>query len=118
MKPNEGTVHKMLYIGVDHHKTTSQITVMDATGQILGRKRIPSSPTGLQSALGSYARPMQPLKPQEPIRQRLILDDPEADAMRLLFRLKGLLPPLLKALAVRGEALAELMLRLQLDGGK
>src|SRR5574337_2111932 len=59
MKPNEGTVHKMLYIGVDHHKATSQITVMDATGQILGRKRIPSSPAGLHSALGSYARPMK-----------------------------------------------------------
>jgi protein ImuB len=62
--------------------------------------------------------PLQPLKPNEPIRQRLILDDPETDATRLFFRLKGLLHPLLKALAVRGEALAGLTLRLRLDGGE
>ncbi len=68
-------------------------------------------------ASGELWTPLQPLKPQEPIRQRLILDDPETDAMRLLFRIKGLLHPLLKALAVRGEALAGLTLRLQLDGG-
>ncbi|MBZ0168227.1 DNA polymerase IV, devoid of proofreading, damage-inducible protein P [Candidatus Methylomirabilis lanthanidiphila] len=69
-------------------------------------------------ASGELWTPLQPLKPQEPIRQRLLLDDPETDAMRLLFRLKGLLHPLLKALAIRGEALAGLTLRLQLDGGE
>ncbi|MBZ0159305.1 MAG: DNA polymerase Y family protein [bacterium] len=68
-------------------------------------------------ASGELWTPLQPLKPEEPIRRRLLLDDPETDAMRLLFRLKGLLHPLLKALAVRGEALIELTLRLQLDGG-
>ncbi|CBE68353.1 conserved protein of unknown function [Candidatus Methylomirabilis oxygeniifera] len=68
-------------------------------------------------ASGELWTPLQPLKPQESIRQRLLLDDPETEAMRLLFRLKGLLHPLLKALAVRGEALAGLTLRLQLDGG-
>lgn len=66
-------------------------------------------------ASGELWMPLQPQKPQEPIRQRLILDDPETDAMRLLFRLKGLLHPLLKTLAVRGEALVGLTLRLQLD---
>ncbi|MBI2884165.1 MAG: DNA polymerase Y family protein [Candidatus Methylomirabilis oxyfera] len=69
-------------------------------------------------ASGELWMPLQPQKPQEPIRQRLVLDDPETDAMRLLFRLKGLLHPLLKTLAVRGEALVELTLRLQLDGGE
>jgi len=69
-------------------------------------------------ASGELWMPLQPQKPQEPIRQRLLLDDPEADATRLLFRLKGLLHPLLKTLAVRGEALAELTLRLRLDGGE
>jgi len=68
-------------------------------------------------ASGELWIPLQPLKPEEPIRRRLLLDDPETDAMRLLFRLKGLLHPLLNALAVRGEALVELTLRLQLDGG-
>lgn len=64
-------------------------------------------------ASGELWTPLQPLKPQEPIRQRLLLDNPETDAMRLLFRLKGLLHPLLKALAVRGEVLAGLTLRLK-----
>ncbi len=67
-------------------------------------------------ASGELWTPLQPLKPQESIRQRLILDDPETDAMRLLFRIKGLLHPLLQALAIRGEALVGLTLRLQLDG--
>jgi protein ImuB len=67
-------------------------------------------------ASGELWTPLQPLKPKEPIRQRLILDDPETDAMRLLFHLKRLLHPLLNALAVRGETLVGLTLRLQLDG--
>ncbi|PWB49025.1 MAG: DNA repair nucleotidyltransferase [Candidatus Methylomirabilota bacterium] len=69
-------------------------------------------------ASGDLWTPLRPLKPQESIRQRLVLDDPETDAMRLLFRLKGLLHPLLQALAARGEALTRLMLRLRLDGGE
>ena len=69
-------------------------------------------------ASGELWTPLQPLKPQEPIRQRLILDDPETDAMRLLFRLKGLLHPLLQTLAVRGEVLAGLTLQFRLDGGE
>ncbi len=66
-------------------------------------------------ASGELWAPLQPLKPKEPIRQRLLLDDPETDAMRLLFRLKGLLHPLLQTLAVRGETLAGLTLRLRLN---
>ena len=69
-------------------------------------------------ASGELWTPLQPLKPQEPIQQRLVLDDPETDAMRLLFRLKGLLHLLLTALAIRGEALTGLTLRLRLDGGE
>ena len=59
--------------------------------------------------------PLQPKPPEEPIRQTLILDDPETDLTRLLFLVKQLLHPLLAALVVRGEALAELALRLLLD---
>jgi protein ImuB len=68
-----------------------------------------------QMASGELWMPLQPQKPQEPIRQKLVLDNPETDAMRLLFRLKGLLHPLLQTLVVRGEALAGLTLRLRLD---
>lgn len=67
-------------------------------------------------AAGLLWAPLQPCSIEEPVRQRLLLDDPETDATRLLFLLTGLLQPLLQALAVRGEALAGLTLRLRLDG--
>lgn len=49
----------MLYVGVDAHKATSHITVMDETGRILKRKQVPSSPAGLRQALGHYQEPMK-----------------------------------------------------------
>ena len=67
-------------------------------------------------ASGELWAPLQPCPAEEPIRQTLALDDPETDLARLLFLIKRLLHPLLSALVVRGEALAELQLRLFLDG--
>lgn len=49
----------MLYVGVDAHKATSHITVMDDTGKVLRRKRVPSSFTGICEALGCYREPMR-----------------------------------------------------------
>ncbi len=49
----------MLYVGVDAHKATSQITVMDAAGKVLRRKRVPSSLTGIRGALEGYQEPMK-----------------------------------------------------------
>ncbi len=49
----------MLYVGVDAHKATSHITVMDETGQVLKRKRVPSTLPGLYDALGSFREPMK-----------------------------------------------------------
>jgi predicted NBD/HSP70 family sugar kinase len=49
----------MLYVGVDAHKTTSHITVMDATGKVVKRRRVPSSPLGMREALGDYQEPMK-----------------------------------------------------------
>lgn len=49
----------MLYVGVDAHKKTSHVTVMDGTGKVLRRKRVHSSPSGLQEVLGSYQKPMR-----------------------------------------------------------
>lgn len=66
-------------------------------------------------ASGELWTPLQPHQIEEPIRQTLALDDPETDLTRLLFLIKRLLHPLLAALVVRGEALAELELRLLLD---
>ncbi len=53
------TVHKMLYVGVEAHKATSHITVMDAAGTVLQRKRVPSSPSGVYEMLGGYHEPMK-----------------------------------------------------------
>lgn len=66
-------------------------------------------------AAGELWAPLQPRQAEEPIQQALALDDPETDMTRLLFLVKRLLHPLLAALVVRGEALAELALRLLLD---
>src|SRR5712692_4245562 len=49
----------MLYVGVDAHKATTQITIMDETGKIVKRKRIVSSPAGVSEALGAYGEPMK-----------------------------------------------------------
>lgn len=67
-------------------------------------------------ATGDLWAPLQPTPAAEPIQKRLVLDDAETDVARLTFLIKLLLDPLLAALAVRGEALAELALRLRLDG--
>lgn len=49
----------MLYVGVDVATKESQITVMDETGQVLKRKRVPSSREGIQEALGRYRQPLK-----------------------------------------------------------
>jgi protein ImuB len=54
--------------------------------------------------------PLEPYKPQDPVKQQRILDDPESDTTRLLFLVKQLLDPMLAALAARTQALAGLRL--------
>ncbi len=49
----------MRYVGVDAHKTTAQITVMDETGKIIERKRIDSSSAGVSGALSMYQEPIK-----------------------------------------------------------
>ena len=49
----------MLYAGVDAHKETSQITVMDEDGRVLKRMRVESSRRGVLEALGRFRRPMK-----------------------------------------------------------
>jgi transposase len=49
----------MLYVGVDAHKTTAQITVMDEAGKVVKRKRVPSSPLAIRDALEGYGEPMK-----------------------------------------------------------
>ena len=49
----------MLYVGVDAHKATSHITVMDDAGKVLQRKQVPTSLSGLRDVLESYDEPMK-----------------------------------------------------------
>jgi hypothetical protein len=44
----------MLNVGVDAHKSTSQITVMNQAGAILRRKRVHSTSEGFKEALAGY----------------------------------------------------------------
>ena len=68
-------------------------------------------------AAGDLWVPLQPQRVAEPLVARCDLDDPETDAVRLLFHIKRLLDRLLATIRARHEALAELTLRLRLDRG-
>ena len=49
----------MLFVGVDGHKNTSQITVMDAAGKILKRQRVLSSLQQFRQSLAEFSEPMK-----------------------------------------------------------
>jgi transposase len=49
----------MLYVGVEAHKSTSQITVMNEAGVILQRKRVDSTSKGFKEALAGYDEPFK-----------------------------------------------------------
>ena len=66
---------------------------------------------------GDLWTPLEPSKPAEPARQRLLLDDAEDDTTRLLFLIKQQLHPLLTTLAARHQALVALWLSLLIDHG-
>jgi protein ImuB len=66
-------------------------------------------------AAGERSVPLSPAPEIEPITEHLVLDDAETDITRLVFRIKFLLHPLLRALAARHQALAELSIRLELE---
>ncbi len=69
-------------------------------------------------AAGDLWTPLEPSKPAEPARQRLLLDDAENDNTRLLFLIKQQLHPLLATLAARHQALTALWLSLLIDHGE
>ncbi|HEY7218035.1 MAG TPA: DNA polymerase Y family protein [Candidatus Binatia bacterium] len=68
-------------------------------------------------AAGDLWTPLAPRAPDEPARQKYILDDSEDDTTRLLFLIKQLLHPLLSMLAKRHQALVALWLSLLIDHG-
>ena len=62
-------------------------------------------------------KPLAPVPPPEPLESWVELDRPEADAIRLLFLIKRLLPSLLSELADKQQGLTELTINLVLDDG-
>jgi protein ImuB len=66
-------------------------------------------------AAGTLWAPIDPCKPEEPLRQHRLLDDPENDTHRLVFLIKQLLHPMLATLAARSQALAGLWLSFLVD---
>ncbi len=49
----------MLYAGVDAHKATSHITVVDEAGVVVRRLKVASSPGGIRTALGDLPGPVK-----------------------------------------------------------
>lgn len=94
-------------------KTVAQLLSLPAAGlaERFGREayRI------YRMAAGDLSAPLQPHPAREPIRQMLVLDDPETEVTRLTFLVKRLLHPVLSALVARRQALAELALHLLLE---
>jgi protein ImuB len=68
-------------------------------------------------AAGDLWTPLEPSVPEEPARQKYLLDEPDDDTTRLLFLIKQLLHPLLTTLARRHQALTALWLSLLIDHG-
>ena len=48
----------MLYVGVDAHKASSQITVVDEAGRILARAKVSSTLSAFRKALSAYDEPL------------------------------------------------------------
>jgi protein ImuB len=68
-------------------------------------------------ARGDLWSPLQPAAPEEPRQRQEDLPAPDANSVRLLFRIKRLLDDALAELAARGEALVEVEIGLRLDRG-
>jgi protein ImuB len=69
------------------------------------------------TAGGGFDPALEPAPLREPVAVTVPLDYPEADRAALLFLVKSRLHPLLGLLAARRQGLAELEVRLDLDGG-
>ena len=66
-------------------------------------------------ASGALTEPLVPEHPDVPAMRRLILDDPEFDAARIVARIEEAIGPLLDEIAAKGRALAELQLAFRFE---
>ena len=49
----------MLYAGLDVHKRTTYVTVVDESGEVIKREQVKSTAAGMKKALGRYRRPVK-----------------------------------------------------------
>jgi protein ImuB len=66
-------------------------------------------------ASGALTQPLVPEHPDVPAMRRLILDNPELDASRLVARIEEALGPMLDEIAAKGRALAELQVAFRFE---
>ena len=66
-------------------------------------------------ASGALTQPLAPEYPDIPAMRRLILDDPESDAGRIVARIEEGIGPLLDEIAAKGRALAELQVAFRFE---
>jgi protein ImuB len=66
-------------------------------------------------ASGALTQPLAPVHPDVPAMRRLILDNPELDASRLVARIEEAIGPMLDEIAAKGRALAELQLAFRFE---
>ena len=66
-------------------------------------------------ASGALTQPLIPLHPDVPAMRRLILDNPELDASRIVARIEEAIGPMLDEIAAKGRALAELQLAFRFE---
>jgi len=66
-------------------------------------------------ASGALTQPLAPEYPDIPAVRRLILDDPELDASRLVARIEEAIGPMLDEIAAKGRALAELQIAFRFE---
>jgi protein ImuB len=66
-------------------------------------------------ASGALTQPLAPVHPDVPATRRLILDNPELDASRIVARIEEAIGPMLDEIAAKGRALAELQLAFRFE---
>jgi protein ImuB len=66
-------------------------------------------------ASGALTQPLAPLHPDVPAMRRLILDNPELDALRIVARIEDAIGPMLDEIAAKGRALAELQIAFRFE---
>ncbi|AGA90398.1 nucleotidyltransferase/DNA polymerase involved in DNA repair [Thioflavicoccus mobilis 8321] len=93
--------------------TLGRLLELPAEG--VGRRYGPAALELHRLASGDMSLPLQPERPILPPTRRLVLDEAETDAERLVHLIERLLTPLMTELAERGQILEELRLLLRFE---